>query len=127
MVNARCRSQAATSEHTGDHVNLVLKGEIRCGEIVCGAGTHIMLEWGDLFGPWEAAPEGCELYGFMAGDGAPFSGDPAVFQALLDARGAKSVPLPMPTRLPPWFGSERSAVLAKVDGGGNVTNWTAPS
>ena len=113
--------------HTGDHVNLILKGEIRCGEIVCGAGTHIMLEWGDLFGPWEAGPEGCELYGFMAGDGAPFSGDPAAFQALLDARGAKSVPLPMPTRLPPWFGSERSAVLAKVEGGGNVTNWTAPS
>ena len=43
--------------HTGDHINLILKGEIRCGEVVCGEGTHIMLEWGDLFGPWEAGPE----------------------------------------------------------------------
>ena len=55
--------------HTGDHINLILKGEIRCGEVVCREGTHIMLEWGDLFGPWEAGPEGCELYGFIAGDG----------------------------------------------------------
>ncbi len=104
--------------HTGDHINLILQGEIRCGDIVCGAGTHITLEWGDLFGPWEAGPDGCELYGFVAGEGSPFSGDPSVFQRLLDERGARSVPLPMPTRFPPW-------VLAKMDHG-SVTNWVAP-
>ena len=55
--------------HTGDHINLILAGEIRCGDVGCGPGTHVMLEWGDLFGPWEAGPDGCELYGFIAGEG----------------------------------------------------------
>jgi hypothetical protein len=105
--------------HTGDHINFILKGEIRCGEIVCGPGTHIMLEWGDLFGPWEAGPEGCELYGFIAGEGSPFSGDSAVLEALLKARGARSVPVPMPTRLPPWAQAKYAQ--------GSVTNWTAPA
>jgi len=51
-----------------------------------------VLEWGDLFGPWEAGPEGCELYGFIAGEGSPFSGDSTAFDALLAARGARTVP-----------------------------------
>jgi hypothetical protein len=110
-------AMSALHGHTGDHSNLILKGEIRCGDVVCGPGTHIMLEWGDLFGPWEAGLDGCELYGFIAGEGSPFSGDPATFQALLDARGAQMVPLPMPTRLPPW-------VMSKFTQG-NVVNWTA--
>jgi hypothetical protein len=101
--------------HTGDHSNFILRGEIRCGDIVCGPGTHIMLEWGDVFGPWEAGPEGCELYGFIAGEGSPFAGDPARFDALLAARGARMVPLPPPTRVPPWL-------LAKY---ARVTDWTA--
>ena len=46
-------------------------------------------------------------------------GDPAVFAALCEARGAKSVPLPMPKHLPPW------AQLHYAQG--NVTNWTAKS
>lgn len=103
--------------HAGDHINLILKGEIRCGDVVCRAGTHIMLQWGDVFGPWEAGPEGCELYGFIAGEGSPFSGDPGPFEALLAARGASVVPLPMPTRLPPW------ANVKYADG--SVTSWTA--
>ncbi len=110
-------AMSALHGHTGDHLNLILKGEIRCGDVVCGPGTHIMLEWGDLFGPWEAGPEGCELYGFIAGEGSPFSGDPETFQALLDERGAHMVPLPLPTRLPPW-------VMSKFTRG-NVVNWTA--
>jgi hypothetical protein len=103
--------------HTGDHINIVLAGEIRCGETVCTAGTHILLEWGDVFGPWEAGPEGCELYGFIAGEGSPFSGDSAAFEALLQARGASVVPLPLPDHLPPW------AKLHYAQGG--VTTWTA--
>ncbi len=91
-------------------------GEMSALHVVCGPGTHIMLEWGDLFGPWEAGPEGCELYGFIAGEGSPFSGDPETFQALLDERGAHMVPLPLPTRLPPW-------VMSKFTQG-NVVNWT---
>ena len=88
--------------HTGDHINFILQGEIRCGDVVCRAGTHIMLEWGDLFGPWIAGPEGCELYGFIAGDGAAFPGDDALFQALLKEQGAESLPVLMPKRVAPW-------------------------
>ena len=106
--------------HTGDHIVLILKGEIRCGDIVCKAGTHIMLEWGDLFGPWEAGPEGCELYGFIAGEGAPFSGPPEVFQNFMAEKGCRMVPLPMPKRLPPW-----AAVHYAKGGGTGVTDWTA--
>ena len=102
--------------HTGDHINLILKGSISCGDVVCTAGTHIMLEWGDTFGPWEAGPEGCELYGFIAGEGSPFTGDQKVFDDLLAARGAKMVPLPMPKRLPPW-------VMSKF-GASKAVNWT---
>jgi hypothetical protein len=61
-----------------------------------------MLEWGDLFGPWVAGDEGCELYGFIAGEGAPFAGDESLFEALLKEQGAERVGLPMPKRLPPW-------------------------
>lgn len=96
-------AMSAQHGHTGDHINLILKGEIRSKDgRVCRAGDHIMLEWGDVFGPWVAGPEGCELYGFVAGDGAPFMGDPDVWQAWLDEHGAVSVPLPAPTRMPPW-------------------------
>jgi hypothetical protein len=83
--------------------------------MVCRVGTHIVLQWGGLFGPWEAGPEGCELYGFIAGEWAPFSGDAGCFESLLAARGASVVPLP--TRLPPW------AQVNFVNG--SVTNWTA--
>lgn len=103
--------------HTGDHVNLILSGELRCGDVVCGPGTHIMLEWGDLFGPWIAGPEGCELYGFIAGEGSPFPGDPALFDALLAEVGAEVLPVPMPTRLPPWISTKFAQ--------GAVTSWTA--
>lgn len=103
--------------HTGDHSNFILAGELRCGDLVCGPGTHIMLEWGDVFGPWEAGPEGCVLYGFIAGDGLPFNGNPAAYEALLKERGARSVPVPMPTRLPPW-------ILAKMGvPTSSVTRW----
>ncbi|MFZ1161005.1 hypothetical protein [Mycobacterium sp.] len=106
--------------HVGDHSNFILAGEIRCGDVVARTGTHIMLEWGDVFGPWEAGPDGCELYGFIAGEGQLFSGDTAAYEELLKARGAQSVPLPMPKRLPPWM-------LAKLGGDftSSVTQWDA--
>jgi hypothetical protein len=102
--------------HRGDHINFIIQGEIRCGDLVAKAGSHILLEWGDLFGPWVAGPEGCELYGFMAGDGTPFPGDESLFQALLKKVGAEEIPLPMPDHLPPW--SDLSWTK------GSVTAWT---
>lgn len=101
--------------HTGDHSNFTLSGELRCGNVVCRAGTHIMLEWGDVFGPWEAGPQGCKLYGFVAGEGQAFSGDTEAYEALFKERQARPVPLPLPKRLPPWM-------RAKL-GGASVTNW----
>src|SRR5438309_11219574 len=57
------------------HDALPISGEIRSKHGVARAGSHIMLEHGDIFGPWVAGPEGCELYGFIAGEGSPFAGD----------------------------------------------------
>jgi hypothetical protein len=114
-------AMTASHGHTGDHIVFILKGEIRCGDVVCTAGSHIMLEWGDVFGPWEAGSDGCELYGFIAGEGSPFAGDSEAFEKLLAERGARMVPLPMPTRLPPW------AKLQYASGDkGSVTNWSSP-
>ena len=50
--------------HHGDHPVFVLAGELRDREGVrYPAGTHIMLEYGDIFGPFVAGPQGCTLYG----------------------------------------------------------------
>ena len=103
--------------HAGDHINLVLRGEIRCGDLVCGAGTHITLEWGDEFGPWEAGVDGCDLYGFIAGEGTPFTSDRGGFARLLEARGMRMIPLRMPDNLPPWAQLHYAS--------GVLTNWTA--
>lgn len=102
--------------HHGNHINFIVQGEIRSKDGVCGVGTHIMLEYGDMFGPWVTGPEGCELYGFIAGEGSPFPGDPAVFAAFLAEHGAEQVPLPMPTRLPPWSAMKNAK--------SQVTGWT---
>lgn len=102
--------------HHGDHINLILKGEIRSRDgHVCRAGTHIMLEYGDVFGPWVAGPEGVELYGFVAGEGRAFSGDPQVWEDWLAQHGAVSLPVPMPKRMPHWW---RDKMIKS-----NVTNW----
>lgn len=89
--------------HHGDHINLILQGEIISHDgIVCREGTHIMLEYGDLFGPWKAGPEGCTLYGFVAGEGSAYNGDLELWHKFLEENEAESVPLPMPKRLPYW-------------------------
>lgn len=96
-------AMTAPHGHHGDHINLILKGEIRSKDHVCRAGSHIMLEYGDVFGPWVAGPEGCELYGFVAGVGSAFMGDPDVWEAFLTEQGAVSLPVPMPKRRPWWW------------------------
>jgi len=102
--------------HHGDHINLILKGEIRCGDIVARAGTHIMLEYGDIFGPWEAGEEGCELYGFTAGEGSGYPGDTELWKRTLQERGVEPLPCPKPTRAPWWWAQKLAA-------GGSVTLW----
>jgi hypothetical protein len=89
--------------HTGDHSIFVTEGEISDGTTTCRAGSHIMPEWGDTFGPWVAGPQGCKLYGFIAGDGRPFF-QQEQWQRYLADRGAQELPVPLPP-LPAWFGS----------------------
>ncbi|UZF47890.1 cupin domain-containing protein [Rhodococcus rhodochrous] len=56
--------------HHGDHTIFVLKGELIDGDgNRYGAGTHMMLDWGDMFDPWEAGPEGAVLYCVIMGTG----------------------------------------------------------
>jgi hypothetical protein len=98
-------------------MNLILKGELRCGNVVVPAGSHIMLEYGDVFGPWEAGPEGCELYGFVAGEGSAYSGDTELWARTLKERGVEPVQCPMPKRLPWWW-------RHKIATGGTVTLWS---
>jgi hypothetical protein len=62
-----------------------------------------MLEWGDVFGPWTAGPDGCALYGFIAGNGAPFF-DKVGWQKHLDDAGATELGVPMPS-MPIWVGN----------------------
>jgi hypothetical protein len=110
--------------HKGDHINFIIQGEISCGDIVCRAGTHIMLEYGDLWGPWTAGPEGVELYGFVAAvggsGGGPYPRDLDSWNAFLKEQGAESLPVPMPRHLPPWW--EPSAGQGRAGGSGHA-NW----
>ena len=94
--------------HTGDHSVFILEGEITVGGVLCEAGSHIMLEWGDAFGPWEAGPAGCKLYGFIAGEGRPFF-DFEGWPEFLAERGAVELPVPAPT-LPLWARGQGSVL-----------------
>ena len=87
--------------HEGDHSILITKGSISDGTHECTPGSHIMLEHGDLFGPWEAGPEGCEMYGVIMGRGPSFS-DPAEWAGYLRDRGITALPVPVPP-VPPWL------------------------
>ncbi len=89
--------------HLSDHIVYVLDGEITVGEVICRAGTNIVLEKGAVFGPIEAGPAGALLLEIMMGDPRAAPADPLGFAALLAARGITTLPNP-PFEAPPWFG-----------------------
>ena len=62
-----------------------------------------MLEWGDVFGPWTAGDAGCTMYGWVAGNGAPFF-DKEKWHQYLDEIGAEELSVPRPT-MPIWMGT----------------------
>ena len=74
--------------HRGDHTVFILEGSFTVGDTVCRAGSHITLEWGDVFGPQMAGPDGCVMYGVIAGDGATFL-HKARWQQVLAEQGAE--------------------------------------
>ena len=43
--------------HNSNHIVFVLEGDMTCGDVYCGTGTHIALDQGDTFGPFIAGPE----------------------------------------------------------------------
>ena len=85
--------------HYSPHTITVLKGSFRCGDVELGPGGHIELPLGASFGPFEAGPEGVELYEVMMGDPRSWSDDPDSMHAWLEARGAVQLPDP-PIELP---------------------------
>lgn len=85
--------------HHSPHTLLVLGGSIRCGDVELRPGDHVELPLGASFGPFEAGPEGAELYEVMMGDPRSWSDDEDSMVALLAARGAERLPDP-PIDLP---------------------------
>lgn len=90
--------------HTGDHTVYILGGSISIAGMPCGPGTHITLEWGDVFGPQEAGPEGCTMYGVIAGNGRPFL-HAEKWHAFLAEHGAEELPVTLP-ELPAFAASD---------------------
>jgi hypothetical protein len=90
--------------HKGDHVVFVLDGEVTIGDQLCKKGSHIFLMYGDRFGPWIAGPQGCELLGIIAGEGAAFWSDQDMedYRALLAKHGAKEGAVPRLQNVAPW-------------------------
>lgn len=85
--------------HYSPHTLTVLAGSFRCGETELGPGAHIELPLGASFGPFEAGPQGVELYEVMMGDPRSWSDDEDSLRRLLAERGAQQLPDP-PVELP---------------------------
>ncbi|WP_299950617.1 hypothetical protein [uncultured Modestobacter sp.] len=101
--------------HQSDHTVFVVKGELIGPEgEKYPAGTHITLEWGDMFGPYEAGSEGAELYCVLTGPGRFFASDPEDHARLLAEKGAVNERVP-PYPLPPFARAADQAIL-KQDG-----------
>jgi len=93
--------------HNSDHVVYVLEGEMACGDVQCGPGTHLALDQGDTFGPFIAGPNGVVLFEVMMGDPRSFPADEDGWHALLAARGATQAPNPK-IALPDWLEDTRT-------------------
>jgi hypothetical protein len=97
--------------HTGDHGIYIVEGSVSSPDGEARAGSHIMLEWGDVFGPWTAGPDGCVMFGWIAGNGMPYF-DKERWRKHLVEIGAEELPTPMPP-MPIWVGS--GDVLPKTE------------
>ena len=89
--------------HNSNHVIYVLEGDMTCGDVQCGPGTHIALDQGDTFGPFVAGPEGVELFEVMMGDPRSFPVEQEAYQKFLADEGVVPLPNPpidMPDSLP---------------------------
>ena len=80
--------------HRSDHVIYILDGLLNVGDVACPPGTMILLEYGAVFGPLVAGPDGTRLVEFYTGDPRPVSVDPAGYLALLAERSITQLPNP---------------------------------
>jgi hypothetical protein len=93
--------------HNSDHIVYVLEGDMTCGDVKCGPGTHIALDQGDTFGPFIAGPNGVVLFEVMMGDPRSFPADEEAWEKLLADQGAKQAPNPK-IALPDWLEDTRT-------------------
>lgn len=93
--------------HRSPHVLLVLQGELRIDGVAYGPGTHVELPDGEEFGPFEAGPDGCELFEVMMGDPRSWTSGSEATDELLRARGVTPLPDP-PIALPAWLRDTRA-------------------
>ena len=93
--------------HNSNHVIYVLEGDMTCGDVQCGPGTHIALDQGDTFGPFVAGPDGVELFEVMMGDPRSFPADLEGYEKFLADRGVEQLPNPK-IDMPAWLEDTRS-------------------
>ena len=93
--------------HNSNHIVYVLEGDMTCGDVHCGPGTHIALDQGDTFGPFIAGDDGVVLFEVMMGDPRSFPADEEGWERLLAERGAKQAPNPK-IALPEWLEDTRT-------------------
>jgi len=97
--------------HNSPHTLTVLAGSFECAGESLGVGAHIELPQGASFGPFEAGPDGVELYEVMMGDPRSWSDDEQSHLDLLAARGATKLPDP-PIDLPAGLEDLRAVFTA---------------
>jgi hypothetical protein len=85
----------ARHAHKSDALIYILDGEVQIGDRRCPAGTLIVLEKDDFFGPLTAGPEGCTFLESYAGDVASVHEDEESYQQLLSSQGIVSIPIDM--------------------------------
>ena len=97
--------------HYSNHVLTVLDGDMTCGGVRCGAGSHIELPLGASFGPFVAGSQGTRLYEVMMGDPRSWSDEPEAMEQALADHGVTQLPDP-PIELPGWLEDLRAVWTA---------------
>ncbi len=92
--------------HQSDHIVFVLEGSMTCGDIECGPGTHLALNHGETFGPFEAGPNGCKMFMLMMGNPHSYPADSEGYKKFMAERNIEPLPNPA-VDFPLWMGDGR--------------------
>ena len=91
----------ARHSHHSDEVILILDGELSVGGEMCRAGSVIVLDAGDSFGPLITGERGAVLFEVFNGRPDRAGQDQSEFEALLRERNVVELDDCPPFRLPP--------------------------